>query len=162
MPSKPMIERSKRGPFDDISTPPWVTRTIMPFIAHEAIIWEAAPGAGVMVDTFEENGWTVVQRGGRDSLRYEPRKPWDILVTNPPYSQKHLWLERCHYLLKPWILLLPVATLGVRRCHPFLKDCEIIFLPRRVDFTGGKRPWHSVAWFTGRLNLGRQLTFLED
>jgi hypothetical protein len=89
-----------------------------------------------------------------DYFTQEPAQ-WDIQVTNPPYSIKARWIVRACELGKPWALLVPITTLGVGKIQQYLDGCEIILLPRRIDFTGGGAPWFPVMWLTKGLNIGR-------
>lgn len=90
-------------------------------------------------------------------------------MTNPPYSIKFQWIERCYQIGKPFALLLPVETLGANKAQKFFKQygIEIIFLNRRVNFilphtsSSSNGAWFPVAWFTYRLNIGNQITFAD-
>jgi len=58
---------------------------------------------------------------------------------------------------------LPITAFeGIKRQKLYRENgLEVIFLPKRIDFTGKKAPWFAVAWFTNGLNIGRQLTFSQ-
>lgn len=162
MPSKPRINRARRGPYDEMWTPEWVIDAIDEWLdpwKGIRVLWEAAPGSGQMSASLKRRGHRVVVED-RDFFSWEPAK-WDILVTNPPFSKKVEWLDRCENLGKPWAVLLPVESLGVAGVQRNLDGAEVIFLPRRVDFTGKGRPWHAVAWYTKGLHIGKQLVFSE-
>lgn len=146
-------------PFDDLWTPENALDPLLRHLRRELVVWEATPGRGHLVDFLRQRGYRVASEN-RDFFSWEPRT-WDVMVTNPPYSLKHKFLERAKQLAKPFALLLPVTTLGVRRCQCHLTGAEIIFLPKRVDFTGKGAPWFAVAWFTLGLRIGRQLNFAE-
>jgi len=91
-----------------------------------------------------------------------------VIVTNPPYSKKAQFLRRANELGMPFAFLLPVTALGSRKCQRELEDAQIIFLARRVDFTGKGRPWFPVCWVTKDLGIlmgnpyRKQLIFPED
>lgn len=162
MPSQAMIDSAKRGPYDEVNTPAAAFRYIEPYCINP--IWECAPGEGKLVDIMALEFRTVVTApSGHDFLEDAPidKNHWSMICTNPPFSKKTQFLRQCEYLDKPWALLLPVTTLGNHYCHPYLIDAEILFLPRRIDFTGKGRPWFSVAWFTRGLNFGKQLNFAQ-
>ena len=155
MPSKPMIDRARRGAFDDICTPAHAVEYLLPCIP-EGVIWESAYGTGALASAL--SGRAVVW-GARDYFSWEPPE-WDVQVTNPPFSLKAKWLRRANELGKPWALLLPVTALGSRACQEQLAGCEVLFLPRRVEFTGKKAPWFAVAWFTRGFELAYPLSFI--
>ena len=146
---------------DELETPPEAIDPLLPYLPkwvdghtnEQLIIWEMCPGSGAMVDYLIENEYSITRMypQSRNSLLFVPEYRWDMIVTNPPWSKKHLFLERCVELNKPFALLLPVRTLGVRRCQVWLDDVDVLFLKRRVDFTGGGAPYEACAWFTRSL-----------
>jgi hypothetical protein len=146
-------------PFDDLWTPRPALEPLLPYLDRELVVWEAAPGKGHLVRSLREEGYEVISKN-RDFLSWEAQG-WDVIVTNPPYSLKHMFLERARELGGPFALLLPVTTLGVRRCQRHLRGAEVIFLPKRIDFTGKGAPWFAVAWFTFGLGIGEQIKFVE-
>ncbi len=166
-----MIDRSKRGPMDEISTPALAIEPLVPYLyamggppdllGHgegQPVLWEPAPGKFALVDYFEELDFKVIITTGNYFEMPFPEVA-DILVTNPPFSKKIQWLAKAREDGKPFALLLPITTLGVRRAHPSLHDIEIVLLKKRIDFTGKGRPWFSVAWFTWGLELPSVLNF---
>ena len=101
---------------------------------------------------------------------------FDVICTNPPFSLKDEFLEKCYWLGKPFALLLPLTVLdSVSRRNLFSKNgVEFILPPRRIRFetpnhqqriAEGKKPgtgWFYSVWVTWGLNIGQQLTFLEE
>ncbi len=148
---------------DEIWTPPKAIDPLLKYISieawYDALIWEMCPGKGVMAGYLKDSGFSVYYRL-LDGLKWEAPK-YDIIVTNPPWSKKHLFLQRCVELNKPFALLLPVRTLGVRRCQLWLDDVDVLFLAKRVDFTGGGAPYEACAWFTRGL-LNDRMVFQEE
>ena len=163
-----MIDRSIRGPFDEMNTPPEAIEPLVWYLmnspslnstGYEPVIWEPSPGDHWLTEyLYHGHGLKVIETSGNYFDTPFPQAA-DILVTNPPYSKKIHYLAKAREEAKPFALLLPITTLGVRRAHPSLEDMQIIFLKRRIDFTGKKRPWFTVAWFTWGLKLGSQLVF---
>ena len=158
MPSKPMIERARRGPYDELYTPAEALRHMLPHIPS-GTIWESAPGKGNIVRLLEGAGREGVW-SKQDYFDWQPDQ-WDVMVTNPPFSVKAKWLKRANDLGKPYALLLPVTALGSRACQLQLNECQVLFLPKRIDFTGGGAPWFSVAWYTRGFGLSSQLLFVK-
>jgi len=136
---------------DEMWTPPEATNPLIQYLDNSMTIWEMCPGSGQMVDYFVTRGYNVLWHSGKDALHWSPPEWWDVAVTNPPWSKKHLFLERCIKLDDPFALLLPVRTLGVRRCQIWLDDCDFLFLPKRIDYTGGNSPYEASLWVTRKL-----------
>ncbi len=137
---------------DEIWTPLVAVAPLFSYLPENEFlsIWEPCPGNGKLIFNLQMAGWYASDFGIEDALIDEPTAPhwYDIIVTNPPWSKKHLFLQRCVELKKPFALLLPVRTLGVRRCQLWLDDVDVLFLAKRVDFTGGGAPYEACAWFT--------------
>jgi len=152
-----LLAYTRRGPEDNIDTPLEAFTPLLPFLSESTTIWEAAWGRGVLAGYMKNQGLKIVGHPDIDFFLDEPKR-WDVLVTNPPYSQKFKWMKRCTELGKPWALLLPITSLGAKTAFPYLIGCEVIILGR-IDFTGGKAPWFAVCWITQGLELGKQLIF---
>ncbi len=153
-----LLDYSKRGPYDEIDTPAEALEPLLPHLQEHWRWWEAAWGKGVLAKHMRSAGLSVVGGPTKDFFEWEPGW-WDGILTNPPFSLKRQWLKRCYEIGKPWALLLPVTALGAGSLHKYLGGCELIFLPRRVDFTGGKAPWFAVCWVTWGLDIGEGVTF---
>jgi len=156
-----MLRRLTRGS-DNLDTPEAALIPLLPYLSHKWIIWECAPGNFKLVDSLEKYDYSVASSKNIDFLSNKGvGEAYDAIVTNPPFSKKAQFIARCMEIGKPWALLLPVTTLGSRKCQVNLHNAEVIFLPKRIDFTGKKAPWFAVAWFTWGLDIGKQMTFLE-
>lgn len=156
-------------PFDRCQTPPEALAPLLPYLNRTWTVWEPAAGEGLLVAGLRDHGLEVRATDiltGHNFFDFTPAT-WDALVTNPPYSIKYKWLERCYALGKPFALLLPVETLGAQSAQRFFRECgvEIILFDRRINFKmpnigfEGSSAQFPSAWFTWGLNLGRQLTF---
>ena len=143
-----MITVRDMSTHDEIWTPPEAIAPLVHYLSADQIIWEMCPGAGKLSDYLRDRGFAVYHNKDVDALQFTPVENYDLIVTNPPWSKKHLFLQRCCFLHKPFALLLPVRTLGVRRCQMWLEELDVLFLAKRVDFTGGGAPYEACAWFT--------------
>ncbi len=153
-----LIASRQRGIFDDIASPYGVLAPLVEYLPLEWTLWETAPGSGELTKHLRDTGYNVIPNTHPFPGFVDP-EGWDCIVTNPPFSQKFQFLKYSDATKKPWALLLPVTTFGVGKCQPYLIDSEILFFPKRVDFTGGGHPWFAVAWFTKGLGIGKQLNF---
>ena len=103
----------------------------------------------------------------KDFLTWEPDY-FDLIITNPPFSLKFQFLERCFDLGRPFALLMPITTFDSAKRQKLFREnhMEVIFFPKRVNFytpSGkGSGAWFQTAWFTYGLKLGRQLIFWEE
>lgn len=72
----------------------------------------------------------------------------DMIITNPPYSNKDMFIEKCIKLGRPWALLLPLDSLCGEKRFKLYKQTGVgvITLANRVDFTGKGSNWFYNAW----------------
>ena len=154
---------------DDFQTPPEAITPLLPFLNKRWVIWECAEGKGYLTKALHEHGYTVIGSDiltGADFLTWMPEQ-FDCIVTNPPYSLKHKFLNRCYELGMPFALLLPLTTLETRtRQRLFTRHgIEIILFDKRINFhvpSGAEsKSWFATAWFTWGLDIGKQLTFVS-
>ncbi len=156
--------------FDACQTPAYAIDPLLPFLPRRWHIWEPASGEGLLVEALYDSGFKHVIASdlltGSSFFDFAPAH-WDALVTNPPFSLKYRWLERCYQLAKPFALLLPVETLGAKTAQALFEQhgLELILLDQRVNFKMPNKGWEGggaqfpVAWFTHGLGTGRTLTF---
>jgi len=151
------------GHTDEIYTPSYAINPLLPYINKEWTIWECAWGKGVLAKHFEEKGFKVI---GDNNSFFEDIKDCDCIITNPPYSLKYEFLKRCYDIGKPFALLLPLTALkGMKRGELYRKHGIKLIIPnRRINFitpNGGKSSWFQTAWFCYKLNLPKELNFVE-
>lgn len=165
----------KQGSPDDFQTPKEALLPLIPYLKQDWKIWECAEGKGNLVNGLIEKGFEVVATDILDSdrdhdfLNFEVGS-FDCIITNPPFSLKQQFLERCYELGKPFALLLPLTTFETAKRQNLFKKygLQVIFFNRRINFetpTGknGKNSssWFATAWFTWGLNLPKDLMFVE-
>lgn len=158
------------GSSDDFQTPPEALYALYPFLKKEWTIWECATGRGNLSKALEQHGYKVIATDileGHDFLTWRPEKPFDVIITNPPYSLKQEFLIRAYKLQKPFALLLPLTTFETpKRQSLFQKyGVQVIFFPKRINFTTpsgeGSGAWFMTAWFTWGLGLPREFNFVH-
>jgi hypothetical protein len=66
------------------------------------------------VKLFTREGFNVLHSHideGKNFFFYEPSENYDIIISNPPFSQKDDVLKRLYELNKPYAMLLPIPAL---------------------------------------------------
>jgi hypothetical protein len=156
--------------YDACQTPHYAIDPLLPYLPTDLVIWEPAQGEGFLVEAFYDSFRQVIGSDildGQNFFEYEPDEEWDVIVTNPPYSIKFKWLERCYELGKPFALLLPVDALGTATGQAMFEKygMELLLLNKRVNFKMPNKGWDgagaqfSTAWFTWGLNLGESIVY---
>lgn len=164
---------SKDTTRDQCQTPPYALDPILKLLSPHWKIWEPARGKGFIVSVLKLYQFEVVSGDiltGQDFFNDDniPEK-WDCIVTNPPFSIKYDWFERCCKLDKPFALIMPIDVLGAASGQYLAKtyNIEVILMSQRIDYFmpnvgyNGKGSQFNSAWFTYKMGLGRQLTFVD-
>ena len=90
------------------------------------------------VRTFREEGFNFIRSSlsdGKDFFKYEPDEPYDVIISNPPFSRKCEVLRRLDELGKPFAILLPIGSLqGKAQFKIFEKGIPLLSFDRRIDF----------------------------
>jgi len=157
--------------FDCCQTPGYALDPLLPCLDRKWVVWEPACGEGYLSAALRTAGFTVMASDILAGQNFWSEQPilWDCIVTNPPYSIKYAWLNRCYDLARPFALLLPVEVIGAKRAQTLFREhgVEVVFMDRRINFKMPLKGWAGsaaqfpVCWVTFGLNIGRQMTFAE-
>jgi len=156
------------GRSDEFQTPEYAIEPLLPFLKKGWTIWECAWGKGSLAKHLEKKGFLIKGDLNEDFLKSSCGGDYfDCIVTNPPYSLKYEFLKKCFELGRPFALLMPLTTLeGLKRGELFRKHGIQIIIPnRRINFETpsgkGSGAWFQTAWFCWKLNLPKDLNFVE-
>ena len=58
----------------------------------------------------------------------------DVIISNPPFSQKDKVLKRLYELDKPYAMLLPVPTLQGQTRFPYMQDIQYLGFDTRINY----------------------------
>lgn len=165
----PVINAATIGS-DIYYTPTWISKILCERIKGKyKTCWEPAAGEGhltnVLKTIFEEVHETEIEKV-QCFLNYIPSFDFDCIITNPPFSLKTEFINKCIQHKKPFALLLPLTALeGQTRAKLWksLDDFSVLLPDRRVHFINGDRNVNFVsAWFCSGFNLGERLIFVES
>lgn len=155
---------------DYFYTPTWVTELLLRHISFRGkIVLEPACGERHIVNYLKGSGISCYGFDIKSSYDFlktskdKVRLTYDCIITNPPFSLKDQFIEKCIEIGIPWVLLLPIQSIqGKKRNELFSKveDLSIIIPNKRVAFIGGKNsPNFASAWFCSGFKLPKQLIF---
>lgn len=165
-------EKDKFSLRDFAQSPPYAVNPIQEIIPEGFTIWEPACGKGYLSKRLSELGYAVLEsdiQRGQNFFEYEPEESWDCIITNPPFSTKVYWIERCYDLEKPFALLMPLETLGIMGASKWFRKygVELIIPTRRIDFempnkgyTKNGAHFHTI-WFTWGFGIGSDITYVD-
>ena len=130
------------------------------------LIFECAWGKGNLFRFLKEEGFKVIGSDKEFDFLKNNRE-CDCIVTNPPYSKKDAFIERCYQLNKPFALLMPLTALEGKKRGALYKryGIQMIIPNKRINFETpsgkGSGAWFQTAWFCYKLNLPKDLMFVE-
>jgi len=175
---KPKIN-SKSPESDLCMTPPYAIKPLIDLVGlSDYAVWEPASGdgdllSGLLIALVNTIGSTL--EDGKDffdsavSDFYYDTCCSNAIVTNPPFSIKLDWIERCYQLTNNWALLLPIEVLGGAEYQKLFEangGVSVLTFNSRIDFKmtkpgkdGNGNKWgrssaqFPTAWFIHGFNL---------
>lgn len=147
---------------DEVYTPEIAIYSLLPYINKKHIVWECCYGQGDLKNHLTKHGFTVV--GEPDEDFFVTTKACDIIITNPPYSNKREFIARAIELDKPFAFLVPITTLEGKRSTQLFKDkrIQIIIPSKRINFMPDKNgSWFAVMWLTHGLGLEKDINYFD-
>ena len=144
-------------------------------LSKKAFIWESACGENDLVNSIINQSdlkvyGTDLSTGHDffdDKSVPEPFIDPDFneltgIITNPPYSMKPQWVQRCFELTENVALLLPVESLASSKLRAIWDQnggVSVLLMDTRIDFRGENEKWYqsscnfSSAWFISGYNI---------
>jgi len=127
-----------KGKNDECYTPDYAVLPILKYIPINSIIW-------CPFDKEDSNFVKLISKTntvkhshieeGRDFYNYEPNE-WDIIISNPPFSNKRKIFERALSFNKPFALLMSNTWLNDSAPKILFKDkdLQLLMFDRRMLF----------------------------
>lgn len=137
-----MINYTQNDKCDEFYTPRYGVIPLLKYIPkHVKNIWcPCDTEESNIVKVLKEAGYNVTCSHISEGIDFLDQnltgKAYDMIITNPPYSNKDDFIQRCYDLGMPFALLLPLTTLeGTRRGDMFRKyGINTIVFDKRIDF----------------------------
>lgn len=152
---------------DEYFTPKEVWSAIEEYIPKNKIIWEPFYGDGKSGIYLRELGFNVIH----EPIDFFENNEGDILVSNPPFSIRKEILSRLVILNKPFIMIMPVATLTTQYLANTIKEerLQIIIPKKRIQFykiekkkiVNTKQCSFDCAYFCYKMNLKKDIIWLK-
>ena len=154
-----------RNESDEKYTPRYAVLPVIKYLPKGKIIWcPFDTRNSEFVIALKEAGFDVVYSHictGQDFLTYEPEK-WDIIISNPPFSNKKRMFERCLEFGKPFGLLM--SNLWLNDAAPARlfreKELQLLLFDKRVQYNDQNKMPFGSGYFCHNLLL-KQVIFEE-
>lgn len=127
------------GKNDECYTPKYAVEAILPYIPKDKIIWMPFDREdSQFVKVFKDRGYNIIYSHidyGQDFYTCEPTK-WDIIVSNPPFTNKRKIFERALSFNKPFALIMSNTWLNNSAPKQlfFTKDLQMLMFEKRIKF----------------------------
>ncbi len=150
---------------DEKFTPRYAVLPILKYLPEGKTIWcPFDTRNSEFVIALRENGFEVLHShiaAGQDFFEYEPEH-WDIIVSNPPFSNKKEVFERCLGFGKPFALLMSNLWLSDSSPSKLFKEInlQLLLFDKRIQYDDKNRIPFGSSYFCRGL-LPKQIIF-ED
>lgn len=130
------------GKNDECETQDYAVIPILKYIPKEAVVWcPFDKKDSAFVRLISGNGNRVIFSHidyGQDFYTYEPAEPWDVIISNPPFTNKRKIFERALSFGKPFALIMSNTWLNdsapVKVFSEANKQMQILFFDKRMRF----------------------------
>ena len=144
-------------------TPKSAWENIKDYIPKDKVIWEAFYGDGKSGEYLTELGFNVIH----EPIDFFENDEGDVIVSNPPFSDKNKTMNRLKELDKPFIILLPQPAINTTSIRELFKDELQIIIPRkRIQFIKNGNELQNKCnfdcfYYCYKMNLQRDIIWLE-
>ena len=126
------------GNNDECSTPDYGVKPILKYIPKDATVWCPfdTPQSEFVKQIEEQNEVTYSHIAtGRNFFEYEPYA-WDVIVSNPPFTDKRKFFERALSFDKPFALIMTNTWLNDSAPMRLFKDkdLQLLMFDKRMKF----------------------------
>lgn len=155
--------------YDCYMTPKYAWENIKQYIPNGKVIYEPFYGDGKSGEYLRELGFTVIHE---KVDFYENNFQYDIVVSNPPFSDYKRILQRLVELDKPFILILPFSKINtqiVRNLFCNDQRLQLIIPRKRIQFRKLDKDGNlentnkcnfDCFYYCWKMNLERDITWL--
>ena len=127
-----------QGKNDECYTPDYGVTPILEYIPSDAVVWcPFDTKDSEFVKQISKTNKVVYShiQDGKDFYTYEPEH-WDIIVSNPPFTDKRKIFERALSFGKPFALIMSNTWLNDAAPKQLFaeKDLQMLMLDKRIEF----------------------------
>ena len=129
------------GNNDECYTPDYAVRPILKYIPEGATVWcpfDTDASEFVRLISKKDNVNVIKSHldDGQDFLQWQPKEHWDMIVSNPPFSNKRKFFERALSFNKPFALIMTNTWLNDSTPKILFhdKDLQLLMFDKRMEF----------------------------
>ena len=127
------------GNNDECYTPDYAVKPILKYIPEGATVWcPFDTEASEFVRLISKQNKVIKSHldDGQDFLQWQPSEDWDVIVSNPPFSNKRKFFERALSFNKPFALIMTNTWLNDSTPKILFhdKDLQLLMFDKRMEF----------------------------
>ena len=129
------------GNNDECYTPDYAVVPILKYIPKGATVWcPFDTDASEFVRLISKQNKVIKSHldGGQDFLQWQPKEHWDMIVSNPPFSNKRKFFDRALRFNKPFALIMANTWLNDSAPKQLFmehkKDLQLLMFDKRMEF----------------------------
>ena len=127
------------GNNDECYTPDYAVKPILEYIPEGATVWcpfDTEASEFVRLISKENKVIKSHLDDGQDFLQWQPKEHWDLIVSNPPFSNKRKFFERALSFNKPFALIMTNTWLNDSAPKQLFKDkdLQLLMFDKRMKF----------------------------
>ena len=127
------------GNNDECYTPDYAVKPILKYIPEGATVWcPFDTEASEFVRLISKQNKVIKSHldDGQDFLQWQPKEHWDVIVSNPPFSNKRKFFERALSFNKPFALIMTNTWLNDSTPKILFhdKDLQLLMFDKRMEF----------------------------
>ena len=127
-----------KGKNDECYTPDYGVKPILEFIPKDVIVWcPFDTEDSEFVKQISETNKVVHShiKNSQDFFTYEPNR-WDVIVSNPPFTDKRKYFEKALSFNKPFALIMSNTWLNDAAPKQLFKDkdLQLLMFDKRMKF----------------------------
>ena len=150
---------------DEYYTPKILVEPILKYLKPNSTIWcPFDTSKSEFVIALKDDGHKVIYThiwNGEDFFNYEPKEPYDYIISNPPFTRKKEVLQRLYYLNKPFAMIMGLPILNYQEIGNFFvnrdSDIQLLIVDKKVSFDGNTASFNN-SYFCRNI-LPRDLIF---
>ncbi|MFV0470907.1 MAG: hypothetical protein ACK5L7_02565 [Paludibacteraceae bacterium] len=158
------LPESTPNPSDEKYTPAYAVMPLLKYVSPSLTVWcPFDTEESEFVKRLTDNGNKVIYSHisrGQDFYTYQPSEKWDIIISNPPFSNKRKIVERCLSFNKPFAVLLPLTWLNDTAPNQlfYQKEFELLLFDKRIHFNNERKINFACGYFCHQF-LPRHIIF---
>ncbi len=139
-----------KGKNDEYYTPKYGVEPILKYIPKDAVVWCPFDTAdSEFVKQISKQNKVVYSHiaTGQDFFNYEPKK-WDVIISNPPFTNKKKYFERALSFNKPFALIMTNTWLNDAAPKQLFKDkdLQLLLFDKRMKFNNNGLIQHKITF----------------